>query len=159
MSQRSDITFTTAQVEALERTLYQDIPLSVAMGVTVRGVEANVLILHAPLAPNHNHKGTLFGGSVYCLAVLAAWSWLYVNTQAQGMDGHIVIQGGSIEYPLPVSGDGLGICQPVTEEAWARFAQTFARHGKARINVSSVVRGEGGAADAARFAGVFVLQR
>ncbi|MBF7142545.1 hypothetical protein HBH25_09415 [Pseudomonas sp. hsmgli-8] len=70
-----------------------------------------------------------------------------------------MIQGGSIEYPLPINRDGLGICHPVTEEAWARFAQTFARRGKARINVSSVVRGEGGDTDAARFAGVFVMQR
>jgi thioesterase domain-containing protein len=159
MNPFGEVTFTAGQVQALQHRLHQDIPLSLAMGVTVRSVEANVLTLHAPLAPNHNHKCTMFGGSLYCLAVLSAWSWLYVHARAQGMEGHVVIQGSTIDYPLPVNGAALGICQPVSSEAWARFATTFARHGKARLRVGSVVRAEGEAADAVRFTGEFVLHR
>ncbi len=35
------------------------------------------VVLRAPLAPNANHKGTAFGGSLYSLAVLTGWAWAH----------------------------------------------------------------------------------
>jgi thioesterase domain-containing protein len=54
---------------------------------------------------NVNHKSTMFGGSLYCGAVLAGWGWLHLRLREEGIeDGHIVIQEGQISYPLPVTG-------------------------------------------------------
>ena len=32
-------------------------------------------VLRAPFAPNANYKGTAFGGSLFCVAVLTGWAW------------------------------------------------------------------------------------
>jgi thioesterase domain-containing protein len=69
------------------------------------------LRLHLPLDANVNHKSTMFGGSLYCGAVLAGWGWLHLRLREEGIeDGHIVIQEGQISYPLPVTGDANAIC-------------------------------------------------
>lgn len=57
----------------LERVLHHDIPLTRDMGMRVIDWHTHTLRLHLPLAPNVNHKSTLFGGSLYCGAVLAGW--------------------------------------------------------------------------------------
>ena len=46
----------------LEAYLHEHIPLSKAMGVSVVSVEEGIVILRAPLAPNINHRETVFGG-------------------------------------------------------------------------------------------------
>ena len=58
--------------KSLENYLHEHIPLSKAMGVTVRSVSGEAVTLAAPLAPNINHRETVFGGSASALAILAA---------------------------------------------------------------------------------------
>ncbi len=60
----------------LERYLQDRIPLSRAMAVEVRTASPAGVTLFAPLAPNINHRDTVFGGSASALAILAAWSAL-----------------------------------------------------------------------------------
>ena len=74
------------------------------MAVSVRSVEHDAVILLAPLAPNINHRDTVFGGSASALAILAAWSLLHVRLRAEGITGRLVIQRNSMEYERPVSG-------------------------------------------------------
>jgi thioesterase domain-containing protein len=61
----------------LEEYLHGHIPLSRAMQVSVRELTDELVVLGAPLAPNMNHRSTVFGGSASALAILAAWSLLY----------------------------------------------------------------------------------
>jgi thioesterase domain-containing protein len=53
----------------LEQLLHQDIPLTQALGLGVRGWQNGELRLGLPLAANLNHKSSMFGGSLYCGAV------------------------------------------------------------------------------------------
>lgn len=88
----------------LESVLHHDIPLTRDMGLKVLDWHEQQLSLHLPLDPNVNHKSTMFGGSLYCGAVLAGWGWLHLRLKEEGItDGHIVIQEGQISYPLPVT--------------------------------------------------------
>jgi hypothetical protein len=48
---------------ALEQYLHEHIPLSAAMGVKVVQADPQCVVLTAPLAPNINHRDTVFGGS------------------------------------------------------------------------------------------------
>ena len=48
----------------LEQVLHHDIPLTREMGIRVIDWQNHRLRLHLPLAPNVNHKSTLFGGSL-----------------------------------------------------------------------------------------------
>ncbi|WP_370677334.1 YiiD C-terminal domain-containing protein [Pleomorphomonas sp. PLEO] len=69
----------------LESYLHEQIPLSQAVGVSVRSVTDGGVTLAAPLAPNINHKSTVFGGSASPLSILAAWSTLHVRLIDAGL--------------------------------------------------------------------------
>jgi len=129
-----------SEIQALERLLHHDIPLTGDMGLRVRAWDNHCLRLHVPLAPNVNHKSTMFGGSLYCAAVLAGWGWLHLRLGEAGLSGgHIVIQQGQIDYPLPVAGDALAVCENIDEALWQRFLKTYQRHGRARLQLQTQV--------------------
>ena len=95
----------------LESVLHHDIPLTREMGLKVVSWQDRQLRLQLPLEANINHKSTMFGGSLYCGAVLAGWGWLHLSLREAGIeDGHIVIQEGHISYPLPVTEDAIAVC-------------------------------------------------
>jgi thioesterase domain-containing protein len=146
--------------QSLETVLHQDIPLTRDMGVTVISWQEHQLRLHLPLAPNINHKSTLFGGSLYCGAVLAGWGWLYLRLKEAGIeDGHIVIQDGQISYPLPVKCDGVAICDAPDDATWERFVKMYERRGRARLSLSTRIVAEGSDVSAVEFVGQYVLHR
>ncbi|MFJ4142044.1 YiiD C-terminal domain-containing protein [Pseudomonas sp. NPDC089734] len=146
--------------QALENVLHHDIPLTREMGMRVIDWQDRRLRLHLPLAPNINHKSTLFGGSLYCGAVLAGWGWLHLRLQEAGItDGHIVIQDGQISYPLPVRGDAIALCEAPDETLWDKFITTYQRRGRARLTLQTRITAQDDDADAVRFTGQFVLHR
>ena len=89
----------------LESYLHAHIPLSSAMGVTVRSANDEAVVLHAPLGPNINHRDTVFGGSASALAILAGWSLVHLRLTKEGVSPRIVIQRNTVEYNAPMLGD------------------------------------------------------
>lgn len=73
----------------LESILHHDIPLTREMGLSVLDWQGQQLRLQLPLAANINHKSTMFGGSLYCGAVLAGWGWLHLSLREAGIDDGI----------------------------------------------------------------------
>jgi len=143
----------------LESLLHHDIPITQALGLQVRDWSEHRLQLHAPLEANINHASTMFGGSLYCVAVLAGWGWLYLRLREAGIEeGHILIQEGQISYPRPITSDALAYGEPAEERAWERFETTFRRRGRARITLQSRILTESGE-DGVRFSGQYVLHR
>ncbi|HWH87490.1 MAG TPA: YiiD C-terminal domain-containing protein [Pseudomonas sp.] len=146
--------------EYLQTVLHHDIPLTAEMGLKVLEWRARQLSLHLPLAPNVNHKSTMFGGSLYCGAVLAGWGWLHLRLREEGItDGHIVIQEGQISYPLPVTGDAVAICPAPDAPVWKRFLAMYQRYGRARLTLETRILNAGSEDDAVRFTGQYVLHR
>lgn len=142
----------------LQQLLYHDIPLTQAMGLGVQRWERGELHLSLPLAANYNHKSSMFGGSLYCGAVLAGWGWLHLSLRAAGVtDGHIVIQQGQIDYAEPVLGDALACCAAPPDQAWEKFLALYRRRGMARIKLHT--RLLSGNVEAVRFTGQYVLHR
>jgi thioesterase domain-containing protein len=138
---------------ALERYLHRHIPLSAAMQVGVLAVTQQQVVLTAPLAPNINHRDTVFGGSASALAILAAWSLVHTRMQAEGLAGRLVIQRNTMAYDHPMAGE-FRASATVTDAQWLAFARMLARKGKARITVTSVLEHDG--AEAGRLQGEFV---
>lgn len=138
----------------LEHYLHRHIPLSKAMQVSVIVVKEDEVVLGAPLAPNINHRETVFGGSASALAILAAWSLLHTRLRGAGMASRLVIQRNTIEYDLPIDGTFTVRSFLETPSDWGRFMRTFKRRGKSRITVLSVLEYSGHAAG--RFNGEFV---
>jgi thioesterase domain-containing protein len=144
----------------LESVLHHDIPLTRDMGLRVLDWREQQLSLYLPLDPNVNHKSTMFGGSLYCGAVLAGWGWLHLRLKEEGItDGHIVIQEGQISYPLPVTGDATAICPAPDERVWKKFLAMYQRYGRARLVLQTRIVNVGSEVDAVTFSGQYVLHR
>ena len=144
----------------LETVLHHDIPLTREMGLKVLDWQHGRLALHLPLQANINHKSTMFGGSLYCGAVLAGWGWLHLQLREEGIeDGHIVIQEGHISYPLPVTRDAIAICMAPEDKVWKRFLATYKRYGRARLTLETWIVNEGAEERAVAFTGQYVLHR
>ena len=144
----------------LESVLHHDIPLTRDMGLRVLDWREQQLSLYLPLDPNVNHKSTMFGGSLYCGAVLAGWGWLHLRLKEEGItDGHIVIQEGQISYPLPVTGDATAICPAPDERVWKKFLAMYQRYGRARLVLHTRIVNVGSDIDAVTFSGQYVLHR
>jgi thioesterase domain-containing protein len=103
----------------LEQYLYQNIPLSQAIGIIVEEATLQKVILKAPLAPNINHKKTAFGGSLHAVATLACWSLIFINLQATPFASmEIVITASEIQYLMPVAADFFIECSFPDEARW-----------------------------------------
>ena len=123
--------------EELEHYLHAHIPLSKAMEVSVLEVRPQSVTLSAPLAPNINHRDTVFGGSASALAILAAWSLLHIRLTGEGIASRLVIQRNTMSYALPIDGTFAAVAAAPSAEDWAQFLRMFKRRGKARITVAS----------------------
>ena len=138
----------------LERYLHEHIPLSRAMEASVVAVLRDEVSLAAPLAPNINHRDTVFGGSAAALAMLAGWSLLHVRLRAEGSEARLVIQRNTMEYQRPIAGDFTARAALAHPQRWQQFMATLARRGKARIAVTALL--EQGGQIAGRLSGEFV---
>jgi thioesterase domain-containing protein len=138
----------------LEQYLHSQIPLSRAMAVSVVSIADTEVVLKAPLAPNTNHRETVFGGSAAALAILAAWSLLHLRLSAAGTAASLVLQRNTMEYQRPIPGEFTARAVLAQAAHWARFSATLARRRKARITVAALL--EHGGQAAGRFSGEFV---
>lgn len=136
----------------LEQYLHEKIPLTAAMGVQVVECDDAHLMLTAPLAPNRNHLGTAFGGSLHTVATLSGYGLLWWLLRAP--EAHIVIRESTIRYEKAVTGELRAICHAPAPDKLARFRRDFARKGKARLSLLATI--EQGTEVAVTFTGIFV---
>lgn len=147
------------QLERFQARINEEIPLTRGLGLTVSEYSGNHITIKAPLALNHNHQGTGFGGSIYSVAVTAAWSLLELWLEDRGLKGSVVIQSGAMEYGLPVSSDFFAQCELPSDEDMQRLERSIERRGKGRLCLESTVFSDesGAAFPAATFSGRFVV--
>lgn len=125
----------------IEEFLHRQIPLSRSMGVQVESHDEDQLALTAPLALNHNHLGTAFGGSLSALATLAGYGLLW--TQLEDKSAHIVIRESQIVYLHPVTSQLRMTCKNPESSSLAAFKETFRIKGRARIRLEVTAVEEG----------------
>ena len=128
---------------ALEAYLHGHIPLSAAMQVSVDAVAADSVTLRAPLAPNINHRETVFGGSASAVAILAAWSLLHTRLLADGIAARLVIQSNTMDYDAPILGEFTARSALEAPDQWPRFTRTLARMGRARTHAVVALESDG----------------
>ncbi len=144
----------TVNPRELEAYLHEHIPLSLAMQVCVVEASPERIVLGAPLAPNINHRETVFGGSAAALAILSAWALLHTKLAASGFKSTLVIQRNTMSYEKPITGSFTATASAPRTEEWQSFTRMLQRKGRGRITVSSVLKYEEHAAG--HFAGEFV---
>ena len=139
---------------ALETYLHEHIPISVAMGVTVVEATLGAVTLSAPLAPNINHRDTVFGGSASAVAILAAWALVRVRLEAEEITARLVIQRNAMEYLQPILGEFTATSVVDVDADWEKLVRTFRRKGRGRVSVRVVLSCRGHVVG--EFSGVFV---
>ena len=92
---------TPAELTTYLRT---NIPLTIAMEVSAIRVAPDTVVLEAPLAPNINHRKTVFGGSASALGILAAWSLVHLRLADTKLEHRLVIQRNTMSYDAPIEG-------------------------------------------------------
>jgi thioesterase domain-containing protein len=135
----------------LERYLHE---LSAAMQVAVLAASPEQVRLAAPLAPNINHRRTVFGGSAAAVATLAAWALLHLKLGREGFAGRLVIRRSHMDFDQAIAGGFEAEARAPGDERWERFRAAVARGRPARIEMQATVEHAGVRAGA--FTGEFV---
>ncbi len=138
----------------LQQYLLKQIPISKGLGITITEASLEEIRITAPLAPNLNHHGTAFGGSVSAVAILAGWTLVYARLEAEGQFPAVVIQHNEIRYVTPIEGAFAARARLARPEQWSHFLQGLSRYGKARTIVAVEVEGTRGIS--ALFRGTYV---
>jgi thioesterase domain-containing protein len=122
----------------LQEMIDREIMLAKPMGIIVESADEATMVLRAPLAPNANHKGTAFGGSLYSIAVLTGWAWMTRFLATRALDAEAVIQESSIRYLAPVHGEMRASIEIPAEAEVDKFQRMLerARRGRIRLQVN-----------------------
>ncbi len=131
--------------QTLQDIWHDTIPLSKAMALEISYYDEQKLMTHCDAEFNQNLHHTMFAGSIYTLATLTGWGWVYLALQKKRQDeenlnGDIVLAEANIKYHAPIKGLAYGqVVQENTSGDFDRLVQ-----GKnARINlVAHVYCGE-----------------
>src|SRR3954469_13524449 len=143
------------ELEAAQKFFHLKIPLTEAMGVRVVANGETDFAIEAPVALNHNHLHTAFGGSINAVATLAAYGYLWLELSDRGIE--LLVAASSIRFIAPIRETIRAICLPLEGELLARFKADLAEKGKARVRLHARVERNG--AVAADFTGTFVALR
>jgi thioesterase domain-containing protein len=137
----------------LQQRIDREIMLARPMGVIVESANDSSLVLRAPLAPNANHKGTAFGGSLYSLAVLTGWAWLTRFLATRKLDAEAVIQESNMRFLKPVHGEMRACLEIPAAADIEKFQKMLVRASRGRIRLQ--VKVHEGSALATVFDGLF----
>lgn len=113
------------------------------MEVAVVEASPQQVVLSAPLAPNINHRETVFGGSASAVAILAAWSMLHLRLSAEGLSSRLVIQRNTMDYLAPIDGTFTAVAQAPVAAVWHPFTRMLQRKGLGRIAQASSLHYQG----------------
>lgn len=140
--------------QPLEAFLHRSVPLTETMGIGVRRIDHAGIELEAPLAPNRNHFGGAFGGSIANLGLAAAWLLLHWRLMDRAPAPTVVVAEQRVAYEQPILGALRAHAAMPDTATWHTFEHALERRGRGRIVASATVGA--GAEVAARFEGSFV---
>lgn len=124
----------------LEELLKKDIPISQAIGFKNLRVGSEKVQFDLPLKPNVNHKGTLFGGSLYSACALGSYALFLSQLRSASLHtNNIVISEGSMKYLSPVGTDCRVEATWVSAAEKKQFFKTLQIKKKARIQIEAKV--------------------
>lgn len=137
--------------------LHEQIPLTKSLGLSIVSIDEKGAVIRAPLAPNLNHLGGAFGGSLATMMILSGYILLYDRLLKNNHHAHVILSKEESEYLLPVKTDIEVLAKSPSLEEWENFEKTFIRKGIARIVIHSEISQKAG--PSAIFTGEFVARR
>ncbi|WP_394176860.1 bifunctional GNAT family N-acetyltransferase/hotdog fold thioesterase [Thalassotalea litorea] len=143
-----------ASLQQLSGLWQQTIPITQALKFIPCFYNGEEFVVSADRSANVNLHQTMFAGSIYSLATLTGWGWVYQQLQDQQLSGDIVLADASIRYHKPLHGYGVGRTKTSLNEGQL---ETYQAQGKARFNVNVDVFD--GDQLCATFTGLFAVKR
>ena len=141
----------------LQKIIQEEIPITVSMGITYEDFQDTACIISVPLAPNHNHKGTAFGGSLYSACAAACYGLLYhLQVKENLTQFDLVLGSGNINYLRPVHSD-FQVKAQIVEADWKSLMSKLTKQGFGKIEINAQVS-VGPEQNLCDFRGVFVLK-
>jgi thioesterase domain-containing protein len=94
-----------ALAQQLQDTWHKTIPLSKAMNIKLSFYDGQSLLTHCEPSFNKNLHNTMFAGSIYTLATLTGWAWVYMQIEQANLQqqGDTVLAEGNIRYLAPIT--------------------------------------------------------
>jgi thioesterase domain-containing protein len=145
-----------SQVDLL-KFLHEQIPLTKSLGLSIVSIDERGALIRAPLAPNLNHLGGAFGGSLSTMMILSGYIWLYHALLKNNHHAHVILFKEESEYLLPVKTDIEVLAFAPSPADWKKCEESFLRKGTGRLILHSEISLPEGIA--ARFKGEFVAKR
>ena len=133
-----------ARLHALGDLLRRELPLSGPLGVELRRWDQGGLEVWAPADPNRNVQGTLFGGSLAAVALLAGWGLVRLELQDRGIEADVVVQDSALRYERPVRAAIRAVALHPPAKEWDRFLRAVQTRGRGRIPVRVELTPDGG---------------
>lgn len=136
----------------LQETWHNTIPLSKAMNINISYFDGEALVTNCDPAFNKNLHNTMFAGSIYTLATLTGWGWVYLLLEKNNGQGDIVLADANIKYLAPISGVA---CAKTQQSFVDGNVVNLEKEGKARVLIT--VNIYSGDKIAATFKGKYVV--
>lgn len=130
-------------LDALADRVRAAIPLTTHLDFRFTAFDGERLTLTAPLAPNHNDKGTFFAGSQAALLTLAGWACTTLMADSVAANAavgegaasvDVVAVESSLQFRAPLHGD-IEIRARAEDGESGRFHQRLKRRGKASLAI------------------------
>ena len=122
-------------VAELQDTWHATIPLSKAMNIKACYFDQQKFITSCDSLFNKNLHNTMFAGSIYTLATLTGWGWMYLQLKQAKIEGDIVLAHADIKYLKPIAGQGYASVEQ-SQVQGDLSPMTNGRHGKMTIQVN-----------------------
>jgi len=145
------------QANELGQLLTTEIPIAGEIGIRNFKLSSDQFSFELPLDPNRNHKGTLFGGSLYSAGALSCYGLFLVGLRGSSIGtNNIVIAEGQMKYKAPVDQDAKVVASWNSDLEKEQFFKTLTLKNKARVLMRAHVFI--GDQVCAEFSGLFVAQ-
>ncbi len=131
------------------------IPIVAAMGVEVIEAEANSVAARLPSAPNVNHFGTSYAGSLFTVAEVLGGVFARTSLVAEG--GVPLVKRVEIDFLRPAMTDVVARTT-LSDEEITRVLAEYAERGKSDFELLAEVTDEAGTV-VARTRGLYQLRR
>jgi len=120
------------KAKELENFIRYNIPMTDYLDISIKELTPYSIIVSAPLKPNGNHYGTVFGGSISTLGIVSCWALLHQKMVEDSVPGTLVIQESDTKFLKPARGEFEARCSSLDESSWQQFKDDFALRGKAK---------------------------
>ena len=123
--------------------LRRGVPIAEAMQLDFVELGPERVRARAPFAPNANHHGSVFGGSISALGIVTGWALVDALCKRADVPVDLVIHRSETEFLAPALGDLEATTTETAPGESDRFLKILRRFGRAQLSVEVELESDG----------------